>query len=465
MRARLTVKPAVGQHVYAIILASGGPPTQQNRNIGSLVDALEIGLDGDDLSVLRCLRERALSQSHSQSHPVYVVGGPVRDALMGLPIKDLDFVVEGDGPELAKWLAGQLGGTVRVHSRFGTAALIIGRCRVDVVTARRETYARPAALPQVTPGTISDDLSRRDFSINALALPLFEMRPEVMDPHGGVDDIGRRVIRILHSNSFVDDPTRIFRAVRYEQRLGFELEPGTLGCLAAAMAQGHIGSLTGDRIRHELEKMFEEDQPVLALKRSAALGVLEAVHPGLGRSEAVERLTDLTSGSEIPGKCDSNEAGPLAYLAALAYPLSEVQAEELIRRVNAPGAWSRVIRDVVSLKSREEDLVAAGMSGSRLADSLKEFCAEALWAVARVTKSQVVTTRLALYSDQLRDIGPALTGKDLLDMGIAEGPGLGRLLRQLREAKLDGTVTTENDERRLVQEHIDGAEQSNPTAP
>ncbi len=429
-----------------------------------MVDTLEIGLDGDDLSVLRCLRDRALNQSHPKPYPVYVVGGPVRDTLMGLPIRDLDFVVEGDGPELAKWLAGHLGGTVRVHSRFGTATLMLGRCRVDVVTARRETYARPAALPQVIPGTISDDLSRRDFSINALALPLSEMLPEVMDPHGGIDDIGRRVIRILHPNSFVDDPTRIFRAVRYEQRLGFELEPGTLDCLNAAIAQGHIASLTGDRIRHELEKMLDEDQPVLSLKRSAALGVLEAVHRGLGRSEAVERLTDLADGGEIPGSGDSNEAGPLTYVAALAYPLSEVQVEEFIRRVNAPGAWSRVIRDVVLLKSREEGLAAEGMSGSQLDDALGEFCAEALWAVARITKSPVVSTRLAHYSDQLRDIGPALTGKDLLDMGISEGPGLGRLLRRLRDAKLDGTVTTETDERCLVREHIDGVKQSNPTA-
>ena len=114
---------------------------------------------------------------------------------------------------------------------------------------------------------------------------------------------------------------------------------------------------------------------------------------------------------------------------------------------------------MVLLKSKEEDLAACEMSGSRLSDALKEFCAEALWAVARITKSQVVSTRLAHYSDQLRDIGPSLTGKDLLDMGIAEGPGLGRLLRLQRDAKLDGTVTTENDERRLVREHIGGADQ------
>ena len=421
------------------------------------MDALEGGLDGDNLSIFRCLRKRALNHSD----PVYVVGGPVRDALMGIPIKDLDFVVEGNGPELAQWLAGQLGGEVRVHSRFGTATLFLGRSHVDIVTARRETYPKPAALPQVTPGAISDDLARRDFSINALALPLAEERPEVMDPHGGVDDLCRGVIRILHTNSFVDDPTRIFRAVRYEQRLGFDLEPGTLDCLESAMAQGHLASLTGDRLRHELAKILDEDHPEQALKRSAALGILAELQPGFGRGEAVDRLTALCSGGALPGIGGANVAGPLTYVAALAYPLSEIQAEDLIRRINAPGSWSRVIRDVVSLKYREEALAGDELAGSRLAEVVEGCCAEAILAVARLTKFPLVSRRLALYSDRLQHIGLALTGKDLLEMGVTQGPGLGRLLRQLREAKLDGTVSTEDDERRWLQEHIDESTATN----
>ena len=414
------------------------------------MDALESGLDGDNLSVLSCLRNRALSQSH----PIYVVGGPVRDVLMGMPVKDLDFVVEGNGPELAQWLASQLGGEVRVHPRFGTSTLVLGRCRVDVVTARRETYPKPAALPQVTSGTISDDLARRDFSINALALPLAEKRPEIMDLHSGIDDIHRRVIRILHPNSLVDDPTRIFRAVRYEQRLGFDLEAGTLDCLNSAVAQGHLAALTGDRLRHELEKILDEDHPQQALERSAELGILAEIHPALGREEAVERLMALTSGGAAPGKDGPNDAGPLTYVAALAYPLSEIQGEELIRRINAPGAWARVIRDVVSLKDGEDALAGDDLSTSQLAESVDGLCAEAVLAVARLTEFPLVSERLVLYSERLRYIGPALTGTDLLDMGVPQGPGLGRLLRQLREAKLDGTVSTEDDERRWVQEHM-----------
>ena len=451
--------PAESHQAYAIILRLRRPSTRQIQHIGPPLDALESGLDGDNLSVLRFLRDRALSQSF----PIYVVGGPVRDVLMGLPIKDLDFVVEGNGPELAQWLASQVGGEVRVHPRFGTSTLVLGRCRVDVVTARRETYPKPAALPQVTSGTISDDLARRDFSINALALPLAEERPEIMDPHGGIDDLRRRVIRILHPNSFVDDPTRIFRAVRYEQRLGFVLEAGTLDCLNSALAQGHLAALTGDRLRHELEKILDEDHPQRALERSAALGILAEVHPALGREEALGRLMALSSEGADTGKDGPNDAGPFTYVAALAYPLSEIQAEELIRRINAPGAWARVIRDVVSLKDREDALAGDGLSPSQWTEAVDGRCAEAVLAVARLTQFPLVSERLDLYSEQLLYIGPALTGKDLLDMGVPQGPGLGRLLRQLREAKLDGAVSTEDDERRWVREHMDDSTRANPT--
>ena len=426
------------------------PSTRQIQHIISPLDALQNGLGGDNLSVLRCLRNRALNQSHS----IYVVGGPVRDVLMGMPIRDLDFVVEGDGPELARWLAEQLGGEVRVHPRFGTSTLILGSCRVDVVTARREIYPKPAALPQVTPGTIADDLARRDFTINSLALPLAEKNPEIIDVYSGIDDLRRCVIRVLHPKSFEDDPTRIFRALRYEQRLGFELEPGTLDYLNNAVRQGHLSSLTGDRIRHELEKILDEDHPEQALERCAALGILEVVHPPLGGRDAVERLTALTAGGPGPANDGSIKIGPLTYIAALVYPLSEIQAEEFIRRINAPGAWARVIREVVSLKNREDALVGDDFSSSQLAEAVEEYCAEALLAVARLTQHPLVSQRLSLYSEKLRHIGTTFTGNDLLEMGVAQGPEVGRLLRELREAKLDATVSTEEDERRWLEEHI-----------
>ncbi len=423
------------------------------------LDALVDTLGGDNLTVLRCLRQRALSQSH----PIFVVGGPVRDILIGAPIRDLDFVVEGDGPEVARWLAEQLGGEVRVHPRFGTSTFILGSCRVDVVTARSETYSAPAALPTVTPGSIFDDLARRDFTINSLALPLNQQNPKILDLHGGIDDLRSRVIRILHPKSFEDDPTRIFRAIRYEQRFGFELEPDTLQCLNDAVDQGHLASLTSDRIKHELEKILEDDQPEEALKRCAALGVLAEIYPAMGRVEAVDRLVALTSVGVSPSsilditgsKADAKQIDPLSYIGALAYPLSEIQAEELIRRINANSVWAAVIRDVVSLKTQEELLAAEELSNSQLAKALDGKRAQAILAVTRLTGLSIISERLALYSEKLRHIATELTARKLIDLGVPQGPAIGRLLDELREAKLDGLVLDEEDEIRWLQERIE----------
>ena len=205
---------------------------------------------------------------------VYLVGGPVRDWLLGLPAKDLDFVVEGNAPELAREMASRMGGQAVVHGRFGTATLSRGDLRVDLATARRETYPAPGALPQVEPSSILDDLARRDFSINAMAAPMGGADKTLLDPKGGLEDLGRGSIRILHSRSFRDDPTRLFRAVRYEQRLGFAIEKATETLLVDAVESDCLDSVSGDRIRHELHWIFEEKEPVRTLIRANDLGLL-----------------------------------------------------------------------------------------------------------------------------------------------------------------------------------------------
>ncbi len=172
-------------------------------------------MGGGGLFAFRTLRRLALKNSWR----VYLVGGPVRDVLLNTAIKDLDFGVEGDAPALAQQLAKELGGSVVTHPRFMTAALVMPDLRLDLVTARREVYPRPGDLPRVFPGSVTDDLSRRDFSINALALPLWESAPQILDPEGGLADLDAGVVRVLHERSFRDDPTRLLRAARYEQRL------------------------------------------------------------------------------------------------------------------------------------------------------------------------------------------------------------------------------------------------------
>lgn len=375
-----------------------------------------------------------------QSLPVYLVGGPVRDILLGATIKDLDFVVEGDATAVAGELADELGGRVVTHAQFGTATVVLEDCQVDLVTARQEVYPHPGALPQVSPGTIHDDLARRDFSINALAIPLAESRPKVLDPHGGIDDLGRGLVRIIHPNCFVDDATRIIRAVRYEQRLGFRIEEGSLVQLQDAIARGYLASISGDRLRQELEHVLHEEQSHLALLRTIQLGVLATIHPSLGHNDAITRMAA------------GGPAEPLSYLAALVYRLSPAEGEAVAHHLNLPGSWATVVRDAVRLREREPELAAPSLPRSHLSVLVDGLSPASVLAVIRLTDSSLVAERLEQYLDELRFIVPTLNGNDLIAMGVPSGPLVGQILRELRTARLAQQVSTEAEERVLVQQ-------------
>src|SRR5512140_947682 len=251
------------------------------------------------------LLQRVAAAAGKLAMPLYVVGGLPRDILLGNPSKDLDLVVEGRAQALAEALAEQYGGRVVVHRAFGTAKweLLVRGPRpqgdvpapgavqaLDLITARSETYRQPAALPVVAPGTIVDDLRRRDFTINAIAIRLDGPHfGELRDDLGGRRDLEQRLVRALHPRSFVDDPTRMYRAVRYEQRYGFTIAEDTLRLLPEG--RGVVRSLSPQRIRHELDLMVDEAKAPSMLQRAAELGLLAAIHPSLGYDRAAaERL-------------------------------------------------------------------------------------------------------------------------------------------------------------------------------
>ena len=375
---------------------------------------------------------------------------------MGMPIKDLDFVLEGDAPLLAARLAEEMGGRLVVHSSFGTASVIVEGATTDLVTARRETYPSPGALPQVTPSGIDDDLARRDFTINALAMPLAQENPRILDPHGGIDDIRTGVVRVLHSGSFVDDPTRLLRAARYEQRFGFRIEDDTLRQLKEAVANGCLSTVGGDRLRHELERIFQEDRPELAVGRSVCLGILAGVHPSLTQAKTVERFAALARDSvDEPGAGQSTGGALLlSYLAALTYTLTPVDAEGVISRFNMPADWTRVVRHTVELKELETPLAAPSISASQVVELVESYTEAAVLTVSRVTDSPLAAERLGRYLSELRHLSPELDGRGLLALGVPEGPLLGKILKELRNAKLDGRVSTVEDEKRLVREFL-----------
>ena len=224
---------------------------------------------------------------------VYLVGGTVRDILLGEPSFDVDIAVEGDAIAFAKSLAEALAGRVRAHDKFGTAVVLYGDDeRVDVVTARTESYESPGALPTVAPGSIEDDLFRRDFTINAIAASLAAAdRGQLVDPFEGRADLEAGRIRVLHDRSFLDDPTRIFRAIRYENRYGFRMDEHTATLAHDAVSQGHVHDLSGARMREELIALFEEGDVDHAVPRLAELGVEQAIHHHAAADAETAQLT------------------------------------------------------------------------------------------------------------------------------------------------------------------------------
>ena len=375
--------------------------------------------------------------------PLYLVGGAVRDMLLGRAPDDLDLVVEGDAPRLASEAAKEMGGEVLAHSRFGTATLKVNDLRFDLATARSETYPRPGVLPEVQASTLRQDLARRDFSINAMAIALSgEDVGRMVDPLGGEEDLWARLVRVLHDRSFIEDPTRVFRAIRYEQRLGFRLEENTLRLMQEALRRGCLATVTGDRLRHELELMLKEPEPMRALMRARELEVFWRLYPA---------LSDVPYLPLLKGKPVDE---PLVYLAALSYGLNHVRRFGFIYRLNMPSCWERVVTDAVTMRCHELALQRRNMPPAELCRLLDPLSPVSLQAGVLLANEGPVKENLERYVNELRDVKPLLNGDDLLLLGVPEGPLVGEVLSMLRQARLEGKAITRHDEVALVREFM-----------
>jgi len=373
----------------------------------------------------------------------YLVGGVVRDVLLGRANSDLDLVVEGNAMGLAESLAGEVGGRLVVHRRFGTAKIRTGNLTIDLAMARAETYARPGALPSVRPGSIQDDLARRDFTVNAMALRLDPTSfGKLVDPFDGQQDLESKLIRILHDRSFIDDATRMLRAVRYEQRFAFRLEAAAEKLLRQNLAM--LGTISGDRMRHELELILKEERPEKALKRAGDLGLLGEVHPALKGNGWLEKR--FVKAREV-----ASPPTPALYLALLTYPIGVRDCEDLIARLKMPGTVSRVILDTARLRGQMPLLDAPDLPPSAICGSLQEYSPTSVLACAIAAESALIQERLDLYLTRWRHVRTAMDGRALQKLGVPAGPRLGRMLKALHRAKLDGKISTREDETELVQ--------------
>jgi tRNA nucleotidyltransferase (CCA-adding enzyme) len=344
--------------------------------------------------------------------PAYLVGGAVRDLLLGRERTDLDVVVEGD----AAALAADLGGEMVAHDRFATARVTLDGVEFDLATARAESYPRPGALPEVRPASLAEDLARRDFSINAMAIPI-DSEPELIDPHGGRDDLEAGLLKVLHEQSFADDPTRALRAARYAARFGLRLEPET----EALARRADLSTVSEDRVEAELMRLASEPRARRGFELLADWGLVKL--PGEDGS-LIETVSGLLDEPAWAGTVDRALA---IHAAAMGH------APGAAGRVHDLLGGARELAAAEPARPSEAVLLARGRGGVEL---LLARALGAEWADR--------------YMAEWRHARLEITGDDLIEAGVPEGPAVGRGLDEALGRKLDGEIAGRAEELRVA---------------
>lgn len=424
------------------------------------------------LALLRALAEEA----DKINLPIFVVGGFVRDLLLDRPSLDFDLVVEGDAIFFANRLADRFGGQVLTHHRFGTAKWIIrgiadrlvhelpgsdenGTARLpeslDLITARTEFYEQPAALPTVESSSIKMDLHRRDFTINTLALRLDgEHFGMVHDFWGGLSDLRKGHIRVLHALSFVDDATRLLRAVRFEQRFGFQIEPRTLALMEESLPL--LNRLSGARIRHEIVLILAEPKAPAMLARLWELGILQAIHPALPWDDAIENRLHQLDELEfdpvwaLPDRFGSLSRKQILGLMVWLGDLPVTTLTSIVSRLRCKSEINDLLVATSTVIQHLPDLVDA--TPSKVVRQFEKYPRTALYAAFLITADEDMRALLHKFVAQWDAVTPTITGEDLRAMGLRPSPAFGQILATLRDAWLDGKIQTPESEQTLLTE-------------
>jgi tRNA nucleotidyltransferase (CCA-adding enzyme) len=411
----------------------------------------------EELSAVARLRPviDAVSSLGDRPEGVYLVGGTVRDILLGEENFDVDIAVEGDAIAFARALAGTLGGRVTPHAKFGTAVVQYQGGRVDVVTTRTEFYDAPGALPAVERAGLREDLFRRDFTINAMAVSL---KPadfgRLEDPFGGRDDLGARVLRVLHNLSFIDDPTRIFRAIRYEARYGLRLEEHSARLARGTIEMGLVGDLSSARLRDELIALLEDPGAAGGILRLGELGADRAIHPRLRADAAAAALFEraLVLRAELDVDVPAWHLG----MAALARDMPSDEAYDWLDRLKVRRREvDRIVGAVRVAPLIVERLRAERLDAAQVVALADTFAPHApLLVLAREDLPE-----LRDYFSRLRDVRLEIGGEDLATLGLSESPRVGEVLAEIRRRKLNGEVDGRESELAAARELI-AAEES-----
>ena len=439
---------------------------QPRKRVHHLASQLDGSLPVEQVALLKTIANQATKLGMA----AYVVGGFVRDLILSRPVTDFDIVVEGDAICLTQVLVDKFGGRMVCHNRFGTAKWYLNTntmalqaiyttiknpvlptlpASLDLITARTEFYDHPTALPTVERSSIKLDLHRRDFTINTMAIRLDGQHyGELLDHYGGYNDLKKGVIRVLHSLSFIDDPTRAIRAIRFEQRFDFKIEERTFDLMLEAA--GQLKSITGERIRHELDLLFFEERVSRMLNRLSETGLLSSIHPALGWDPAhsgniSQLLADTPSAEwELPERMWGH---PLCRVLGYTFwlmNLTEVGLRSVIRRLHIPANIAEVIQQSRSLSANIKDLV--GKAPSTICARLDDINLAAIRCVYYHNQDPAEQALIIEYILHLRKIEPGIDGHDLLTMGIPTGPHYRFILDELKGAWLDGKISSREQE-------------------
>jgi len=388
----------------------------------------------------------------------FIVGGFVRDLLMGIENLDVDLVIEGDGIEFATELARQLKGKLKKHRGFGTATIVLPHgFKLDVATSRSEFYPSPAALPQIKPAPLTEDLARRDFTVNTMAI---NINPSsfglLIDFFGGQEDIRRKKVRVLHPRSFIEDPTRIFRAIRFEQRYSFQIGEETEKLIQDVLKGEIFHRLSRERIREELVQILKEDEPEKTIRRLQDFGILKAVYPKIELTPEKEKelnyLVDVFAHFEVLSKEKSKRW--LIRLLLLLEGLDEEEVRDFCRQYKFTRENQNAI---ISGRLEAERLIKSlGSPGpikcSFIHSLLRSVPQEALLFTMAKARDKLVKKRILLYLTRLRLVEIEVDGEDLKNMGYRPSPRFSQILEDVRRAKLDGLVKNKKEEINYIKE-------------
>ncbi len=403
------------------------------------------------------LLARAGQQAEEFGVGLYLVGGCVRDLLLNTPNLDIDLVVEGDAMAFAKAFAKRHGARVKVHHRFGTATVIFpDKRKLDFATARTEYYEFPTALPTVEQSSLKKDLHRRDFTINALAICLQSHRfGELVDYYGGQRDLQDKTIRVLHSLSFIEDPTRVFRAIRFQQRLGFRLGKETEMLIKGAVKMDLFHRLSKSRLLDELILLFSEHEPRKAIAQMAKFDLLKFIHPQLTWSPSLSRLLKAVEESlewYTLLYLDRPMEPWVVYWMALMDTLPSKAVQETLEQLQFPQREAKKMQWIGQAATN-----VLGQLGQQPAPkpaqvyrTLCEVPDEALVFLMAKSPSETIKRHISAFLTTYQRVHPLLTGADLKAMGFKPGPRFRTILDKLLDARLNGEVKTESDERELV---------------